>query len=273
MRVSLFLAILMLAATPALSQGVSPTAQAQTEPWPFPAVHDDPLLNPLTAEKLVPFAGSAEFRDWLEAVQAYSRNRQWQYDAERQRRMRKPKTAFLRIGFNATPQVDELCTEPECLMPDNSSDSIVVTGSRAASSAPSRAKATRPTAGPNITNVQTAGVDEGDVVKQIGDFLAVLQDGRIFAVDIRNKRLRLSDRINVYTDKKDWSWYDEMLVEGNRIIVTAYSYGRQATEISVFKLDQSNGKLARKGRFFINSWDYYSGDNYASRIVDDNLVL
>ncbi|MEG3086943.1 beta-propeller domain-containing protein [Sphingomonas sp. PB4P5] len=187
--------------------------------------------------------------------------------------MRQPKIGFLRIAFNVAPQVEELCTEPECLMPDNGGDDIVVTASRAGTSSSSRAKATRPTAGPNITNVQTAGVDEGDVVKQVGDFLAVLQDGRIFAVDIRDRRLRLSDRINVYTDKQDLSWYDEMLVEGNRIIVTAYSYGRQATEISVFKLDQSNGKLAREGRFFINSWDYYSGDNYASRIVGDNLVL
>ena len=167
--------------------------------------------------------------------------------------MHQPQIGLLRIAFTVAPQVEELCTEPECLMPDNGGGDIVVTASRAGASSSSRAKATRPTAGPNITNVQTAGVDEGDVVKQVGDFLVVLQDGRIFAVDIRDRRLQLSDRINVYTDKQDWSWYDEMLVEGNRIIVTAYSYGRQATEISVFKLDQSNGKLAREGRFFINS--------------------
>jgi hypothetical protein len=272
MRVLLLIAALALTAMPGPS---AVAAEARPEPWPFPAVYDDPLLDPLTATKLEPFAGTAAFRAWLQEVQAYTRDRQKRINEEWQRRQRQPKTGFLRIGYTVTPQAEELCTEPECLMPDSGNDSIVVTGSRASSSAaaPSRAKATRPTSGPNITNVQTAGVDEGDVVKQIGDFLAVLQDGRIFVIDIRGKRLRLSDRINVYNDKNDWAWYDEMLVEGDHIIVTAYSYGRQATEISVFKLDQAKGKLARDGRFFINSWDYYSGDNYASRIVGDKLVL
>lgn len=58
--------------------------------------------------------------------------------------------------------------------PEGESPMIIVTGSRVTSAAPS----------PSITNNQTRGVDEGDIVKQIGNYLLVLQDGRIFAIDI-----------------------------------------------------------------------------------------
>ena len=37
----------------------------------------------------------------------------------------------------------------------------------------------------DITNNQMQGVDEGDIVKQIGHYLLVLQDGRIFVIDTR----------------------------------------------------------------------------------------
>jgi uncharacterized secreted protein with C-terminal beta-propeller domain len=35
-----------------------------------------------------------------------------------------------------------------------------------------------------ITNVQTAGVDEGGIVKRAGDFLVVLRRGRLFTVRV-----------------------------------------------------------------------------------------
>ena len=63
-----------------------------------------------------------------------------------------------------------------------------------------------------------------------------------------------------------------MLVEGNHVLVTAYSYGERATEVSVFRLDAA-GRLARRGVFFLSSDDYYDGDNYATRLVGDNLVV
>lgn len=263
------------------ASGTAQQPRAPVDPWLVPPAYADPMLDPLTADALEPFAGEAAYRDWLKGVYAYATDRLKRIAEEVRQRQPKPANGLKPINFwkISQQQDEEFCTDPECLYPEESeSDSIVVTGTRAGTSssrAPSsRARATRPgAAAPNITNVQTAGVDEGDVVKQIGDFLAVLQDGRIFVVDIRQGRLRLSDRINVYTSKSDWAWYDEMLVEGDRIIVTAYSYGRQATEISVFRLDQRTGELARDGRFFINSYDYYSGENYASRIVGDNLVL
>jgi hypothetical protein len=125
---------------------------------------------------------------------------------------------------------------------------------------------------PSITNNQTAGVDEGDVVKQIGPFLLVLQDGRVFSIDTR-KGLALASRANVYRDPKSDVWYDEMLVEGDRVIVTGYSYKEEATEISVLALDRENGTLRAEGVFLISSDDYYSVSNYATRIVGDRLIV
>jgi hypothetical protein len=158
-------------------------------------------------------------------------------------------------------EVVEICTDPEmCAEP--ALESIVATGTRIST--------------PNITNVQSAGVDEGDIVKQIGDYLITLQDGRLFAVHIPT--MRLTDRTNIYrydgtSSYFGASWYDEILVQDDRIIVTAYDYDEDATELSVFSLDQKTGKISPDGVFLISSDDYYSGSNYASRIIGDTLVL
>jgi hypothetical protein len=144
---------------------------------------------------------------------------------------------------------------------------VVVTGSRVT---PRNA---------SITNVQEAGVDEGDIVKQIDRFLIVLQDGRLFAVDTGagpGAPLRLTDRMNVYrrvpSDRYQGTWYDEMLVLGDRIVVTGYSYPERASEISVFRLDPG-GRFMREGTFFLSSNDYYDTRNYATRLVDGNLLI
>ena len=42
----------------------------------------------------------------------------------------------------------------------------------------------QPGANPEITNNQTVGVDEGGIVKQIGNHLVILQDGRLFSADL-----------------------------------------------------------------------------------------
>ena len=131
-------------------------------------------------------------------------------------------------------------------------------------------------ANPEITNNQTIGVDEGGIVKQIGRFLVVLQDGRLFSADLgagAGAPLRLADRIDVYRDRANAaSWYDEMLVFGDRILVTAYNYHEGASEITVIRMDR-RGRLTREGRFLLSSSDYYSTENYATRIVGDNLVF
>lgn len=130
-------------------------------------------------------------------------------------------------------------------------------------------------ANPGITNNQTLGVDEGGIVKQVGRHLVVLQDGRLFSAQLGQLPgwpLWLSDRIDVYRNPATAAdWYDEMLVLGDRILVTAYNYHERATEITVLRI--AGGKFSREGRFLIGSDDYYSTDNYATRLVGDNLVF
>jgi len=149
------------------------------------------------------------------------------------------------------------CTDPSCF----GEDEIVVTSSRAPSSS-------------SITNTQNAGVDEGDIVKQYKNFLIVLQDGRLLVADTgkSSSDLKLVDRMNVYRDKNFDSWYDELLVFENMLLVTAYSYDAEATELAVFKISDA-GKLSRQGTFYTSSNDYYDTDNYASRLVKDKLVI
>ena len=129
--------------------------------------------------------------------------------------------------------------------------------------------------GTSITNVQTQGVDEGGIVKQVGRFLVVLQDGRLFVADTRpggEAGLALAARANVYRSPRADTWYDEMLVSGNRILVTGYSYRESASEISIFTISES-GALARETTYFISSNDYYDVENYATRLVGGNLVI
>ena len=138
-------------------------------------------------------------------------------------------------------------------------DLVVVTGSRIASS-------------PNITNVQNIGVDEGDIVKQVDDHLVLMQDGRLFSLDIGTHTPKLTARINIYDEADEDIWYDELLVSNRRLVVTGYHYGKDATEISVFDLDR-NGQFSRQGTWYLGSEDYYSGDNSATRMIDDTLIF
>ncbi len=129
--------------------------------------------------------------------------------------------------------------------------------------------------GASVTNVQTQGVDEGDIVKQLGRFLIVLQDGRLFVVDTApggRPGLALASRANVYRDAHNQMWYDEMLVAGNRILVTGYSYREAASEITIFTINDA-GQLHREAIYYLSSNDYYSAENYATRLVNGNLVI
>ena len=138
-------------------------------------------------------------------------------------------------------------------------DYIVVTASRVVSA-------------PNITNVQNRGVDEGDIVKQIGDHLVLMQDGRLFSLDIGKPAPKLTARIDIYDEADEDIWYDELLVSGQQLIVTGYHYGKNATEITVFDLD-TQGQFLRRGRWYLESEDYYSGDNSATRMIGDTLIF
>lgn len=135
----------------------------------------------------------------------------------------------------------------------------VVTGSRASES---------------ITNTQTEGVDEGGIVKLHGRHLVVLRRGRLFTIDIADRSLRPVAWINAYAPGIDpeSTWYDEMLIHRDRIIVIGYSYDRGGTEVALFDID-AKGRLQHAATYHLRSDDYYSSRNYASRLTDGKLVF
>lgn len=127
----------------------------------------------------------------------------------------------------------------------------------------------------SITNTQEAGVDEGGIVKNAGDFLVVLRRGRLFTVRTGDGALQPVDTIDAFPPKKknpDDTWYDEMLIRGNQVIVIGYSYGAFGTELNRFDISES-GDLTYRDTHYMRSGDYYSSTNYASRLIGDELIL
>ena len=223
-------------------------------------------LARFTSPTLTRFQSEEEFRRYLGAVLSAERARNGWYASRRPVRFAQ---AQAQTGVQSDA-VEPICPPDDtmCAVPPGADDegNIIVTGSQIP--APTN---------PSITNNQMRNVEEGDIVKQISQFLLVLQDGRIFVIDTRRggrdgRRLALADRMDVYRDPDHEMWYDEMLVFGDRVLVTGYSYEQRATELSVFRLDAA-GRLSRDGVFYISSNDYYSSSNYATRLVGDNLVI
>lgn len=135
-------------------------------------------------------------------------------------------------------------------------------------------------ANPVITNNQEVGVDEGDIVKVIGNYFVILRKGRLYSVSYASDssgRLSIVDQVNVF--KPDWphdAWYDELLVSNSTILVTGYLYHSNfesaVSELNILSLDE-NGFFSHHNTYLIKSSDYYSSENYASRIIDGNLYL
>ena len=146
--------------------------------------------------------------------------------------------------------------------------------SHPAPSPPAPVSAAAPSAGESITNVQTAGVDEGGIIKRHGDHLVILRRGRLFTVRIGGDLLQPVATVDAFAPGIDpgRSWYDEMLVSGDTVVVVGYSYARGGTEIGLFDID-ADGGLAHRSTWHLRSNDYYSSRNYASRLVGDRLVF
>ena len=125
-----------------------------------------------------------------------------------------------------------------------------------------------------ITNVQTQGVDEGDIVKKAGDYLIVLRRGRLFSIRIGGGGLQPVATVDAFAPGSDPSstWYDEMLVSGKDVVVIGYSYDRGGTEIGVFELNDQGG-LRHRATYQLRSGDYYSQRNYASRLIGRQLIF
>ena len=126
----------------------------------------------------------------------------------------------------------------------------------------------------SITNTQHAGVDEGGIVKVHGKHLVILRRGRLFTVELGDSSLTAVSTINAYAPEMDPrnTWYDEMLVAEDSIIVIGYSYERGGTEVGLFSID-ADGQLNYRFTYHLRSNDYYSSRNYASRLIGNKLIF
>lgn len=126
----------------------------------------------------------------------------------------------------------------------------------------------------SVTNVQTAGVDEGGIVKLHGEHLVMLRRGKLFTVQVGGNALQPVSSLDAFAPGSDpsGSWYDEMLIDGDTVVVIGYSYSRGGTEIGLFDI-HADGKLAYRSTYHLRSNDYYSSRNYASRLIGSKLVF
>ncbi|HKQ58815.1 MAG TPA: beta-propeller domain-containing protein [Candidatus Eisenbacteria bacterium] len=126
----------------------------------------------------------------------------------------------------------------------------------------------------SVTNVQHAGVDEGDIVKVHGQHLVVLRRGRLFTVRLGAARAVAVSTVDAFApdiDPRD-AWYDEILVAGDTVVVVGYSYARGGTELALFDID-TRGVLTYRATYHLHTHDYYSSRNYASRLIGRRLIL
>ena len=157
-----------------------------------------------------------------------------------------------------------------------------VASDSASQNAPSESQ-TSSSGNETITNNQESGVDEGGIVKNIGNYLVTLRRGRLYAVNVeRPGQPTQTDAMNVapHAALPDSVWYDELLVKGDLLVVVGYRYlpydatihnRTGTTELNLFQL--TDGKFRRVASRFQESWDYFSGHNYSSRMVDGKLFL
>jgi hypothetical protein len=128
--------------------------------------------------------------------------------------------------------------------------------------------------GRSVTNDQVSGVDEGGIIKRHGNHLVILHRGKIFTVDLNRGRLRPVDMMDASGPKTSGygTWYDELLVSGDKVIVIGYSYRPAGMEIGIFDISNS-GKLRYRDTYRLRSNDYYSSRNYSSRLLGSRLIL
>ncbi|MBO0726926.1 MAG: beta-propeller domain-containing protein, partial [Blastocatellia bacterium] len=126
----------------------------------------------------------------------------------------------------------------------------------------------------SITNTQHAGVDEGGIVKLHGDHLVVLRRGRLFTIAVGDGALKPVSAIDAFGPDINPrnTWYDEMLISGDKVVVIGYSYERGGAEIGLFDIDRA-GDLKYRATYHLRSNDYYSSRNYSSRLIGDKLVF
>ncbi|MES2973676.1 MAG: beta-propeller domain-containing protein [Pseudomonadota bacterium] len=205
---------------------------------------------------LKPFAGKAELLAYFEPFTMEYRRREEmrRLQLEEQRRRQE---AARRTWEEANPGKTWMPTPPAPPMP--AAMSMAAPAAAAAES---------------ITNSQSAGVDEGGIVKLHGRHLVILRRGRLSTVNVDRHALAPVASIPAYGPNvpPGGAWYDEMLVSGNTVAVIGYSYARGGTELGLFNIDDKGG-LSYRATYHLKSSDYYSSRNYASRLVGTRLVM
>ena len=126
----------------------------------------------------------------------------------------------------------------------------------------------------SVTNVQHAGVDEGGIVKVHGDHLVILRRGRLFTVKLGDGALQPVSAVDSFGPdiNPQSTWYDEMLVSDDTIVVIGYSYERGGTEVGLFNINNA-GQISYRSTYHLRSNDYYSSRNYASRLIGSKLIF
>ena len=205
----------------------------------------DPAYDAYRSVRLSRFASEEEFQAWLRGLEGITEQELESADGD--------------IPPPPPP--------PPPPAPAPGLETVTVTAAKASDASPA--------ANPEITNNQIRGVDEGDIVKQVGDHLVILQDGRLFITDLMPDGapgLALDTRADVYRSDREDTWYDELLVAGRTLLVTGYSYREDATEFTVLRLNE-DASVTRQATFYLASEDYYDTDNYATRMIDGKLVI
>jgi hypothetical protein len=217
-----------------------------------PPVASDAQTAGITASRLRTFRSMAEFEAYRDRVRTLGKHRNVLWSQV----LPHPNAQTLLAQNDAQP------CDPTLADCDRTLQEAIVTAQR------------RSVRQSSITNNQEADIDEGDIVKQFGRFLIVLQDGRLFCIDTASPgaSLHLADRLDIYSSPEDEVWYDELLINGNNLVVTGYNYGEEATEINLIAIDAA-GHLELRARYYIESDDYYSGKNYTSRLAHGQFVV
>ncbi|MDO9115055.1 MAG: beta-propeller domain-containing protein [Polaromonas sp.] len=210
------------------------------------------------AGSLTAFADEAALQAWFEPFVVERRRRE--EERRRQEEERRLRQEEVRKKWEAENPGKTWASRPNPPAP---------TAMAAPAPAPAAAGASE-----SITNNQTAGVDEGGIVKVHGKHLVILRRGRLFTVDVDRHQLLPVSSINAYAPDVNPSgaWYDEMMVSGNTVAVIGYSYSRGGTELGLFNIDDA-GKLSYRATYHVRSSDYYSSRNYASRLIGSELIL
>src|SRR4030095_16689860 len=104
--------------------------------------------------------------------------------------------------------------------------------------------------------------------------LVILRRGHLFTIAINDGELKPISVIDAFGPDldPDGSWYDEMLISEDTMVVIGYSYSRSGTEVGLFDINK-DGQLAYRSTYHLRSNDYYSSRNYASRLIGNKLIF